>query len=61
MTLETDAIFETNETDFQKFQRFIFLYIDKAAELLDPDELDALRTIVKYRIDRIADTALGEF
>jgi hypothetical protein len=48
-------------TDFQILQRAFFALIDKAGANLDPDDLDALRTIVKYRIDRIADTALGEF
>lgn len=48
-------------TNLQAFQIAFFGLIDRAAKELDPDELDALRTIVKYRIDRIADTALGEF
>jgi len=48
-------------TPLQNFQEVIFGFIDKAAKDLDPDELDALRQSVVMRIDRVADTALGEF
>ena len=52
---------ENGVTELQVWQRMFFRYIDGAAEMLDPDELDALRQSVVMRIDRVADTALGEF
>jgi hypothetical protein len=51
----------TEQTKLQKFQGLFFPLIDSAAENLDPDELDALRQSVVLRMDRVADTALGEF
>lgn len=48
-------------TRLQMFQNSLFAFIDAAAEELDPDELDALRQSVVMRMDRVADTALGEF
>jgi len=48
-------------TILQAFQIALFALIDRASDELDPDELDALRQSVVLRIDRVADTALGEF
>jgi len=49
------------QTKLQFFQMWLFRIIDEAATDLDPDTLDALRQSVVLRIDRVADTALGEF
>ena len=50
----------TPQTPLQSFQQAMFDLIDEAARELHEVELDALRQIVKYRIDRIADEALAD-